>query len=805
MAASQGRHTLLATAIRATLGCVVLAALPATPAWADMPAASAPHFTIAAGPLGNVLAEFAATAGVQLVFDPAQLGGLHSPGLQGRYDVRAGFEQVLSGSGWQVVPQGGNAYALLRSPPQSAPVTLSAVTVTGQAERSGLTEGTGRYTTGGPAGKAATGLALSLRETPQSVTVVTRQRMDDQALNALADVAQQTVGVFNQRSGTTIGGYSNFYVRGYAMESVQVDGTFASPFNWTYFGNASMDTAIYDSVTIVRGATGLLTGAGDPSGSISLARKRPTGDFSAALEGSLGRWGQRRAVADIGGPLHAAGALRARLVAAHDEGDTWIERYEGKKSLAYGVVEADLSDQTLLTVTLEHGRENSEQQNYYYGLPLLDAAGNPTPRSRTHNTAPEWADKRDRRTNLSLTLRHEFNDDWYANLSYARNRRDVEDHWIIVYSPAASGLTNVWGHEMDFEDRTDALEATINGRFSLWGRQHDLIAGISRSEIGRDAALNRGRMVTAQLTDGALQYAGEPDWYAGNNNPFDQVTKQTGVYLTARLRPVDRLAVILGSRWSQWETRRKTKAGVVTDDRRESGVFTPYAGVVYDLTDNLSTYASYTEIFKPQSNQDTSGRVLDPEEGMNYELGLKGEWFSGRLNASVAAFEVRKDHLAIQDGGNRTPEGNQAYRAADDTKGRGWELEVGGELARGWQVQGGYTRVVIRDSDGQRLRTEQPVHLFKLFSSYTPQSQPRLTLGGGVNWQSEIYQDNALRERYTQQRYAVVNLMARYALNSDLSLSLNLNNAFDKAYRTALAYHDYGAPRNLTATLKYQF
>jgi outer membrane receptor for ferric coprogen and ferric-rhodotorulic acid len=265
----------------------------------------------------------------------------------------------------------------------------------------------------------------------------------------------------------------------------------------------------------------------------------------------------------------------------------------------------------------------------------------------------------------------------------------------------------------------------------------------------------------------------------------------------------------VGGRVSTWETRAKNpKTGAVTDDRKENNVFTPYVGLVYDLNKQVSAYASYTSIFKPQNYKDVDGGILDPEEGENYELGLKSEWFNGRLQASAAFFEVRKDNLAVADGGRFTPEGNQAYVAANGTKGRGWEVELSGELSRGWHVQGGYTRIVTRGEEGERLNTNiVPKHQLKLFSTYTPPSFNRLTIGGGTLWQSEIYNASApaLRKARTQKAYTVMNLMARYVVTDHLSLTATLDNVFDKAYRTYTDSYDYGAPRNFMLTARVQF
>ncbi|MFT4193096.1 TonB-dependent receptor domain-containing protein [Ottowia sp.] len=123
-------------------------------------------------------------------------------------------------------------------------------------------------------------------------------------------------------------------------------------------------------------------------------------------------------------------------------------------------------------------------------------------------------------------------------------------------------------------------------------------------------------------------------------------------------------------------------------------------------------------------------------------------------------------------------------------------------------MQGGYTRVLTKDSSGNRLNGDQPKHQFKLYTSWTPASLNRLTVGGGVTWESSTYADwvdESWRSLYTQKSYAVVNLMARYAFSKQLTLTVNLNNVFDKVYRTEVSSHNYGAPRNFMATLQYKF
>jgi len=690
--------------------------------------------------------------------------------------------------------------------------SLSEVQVTGSTQRDGVTEGTGSYTT--DSSSAATGLNLSLRETPQSVTVFTRERMDEAGISSLGDALAQTPGIVYQPGGTSLGGYTSVYSRGYDVQSVVLDGLPVPVAAFAGYasiqGLATLNTDVYDSVTVVRGATGLMTGAGDPSASIVLTRKRPTREFQAHVSQSFGSWSQTHTVADVGGPLNAAGTLRGRWVGAYEQGKDWHEGYKYDKAVGYGVLEADLSDRTLATLALELGSNKAKGAAPYTGYAVADLEGNPTHFGRRDNASAEWTGFNDRRTGLTAALEHRLNDDWKIKAAYMHNEVKTRQRFGLAASePEPDGTTELHLRSYRIKNVADAVSAKLDGKYELFGRKHDVVVGFnsaSSDENTHDWYLDWGS-TTVNIFNWNRRTP-EPNWDALYGFGWRTKTEQSGVFAATRLQATDQLALLGGVRWSNWRSRDLDETGAATSDRKERGVFTPYLGLVYDLTPNISAYASYTTIFNPQSNRDVGGNLLDPEEGSNLEAGLKGEWFGGRLNASAAVFHVKKDNLAVQDGNNVTPTGDDAYRAEDNTKGRGWELEVAGELMPGWRVQGGYTHVVTKDSSGVRLKVDQPKSQFKLYTSWTPASLNQLTLGGGVTWESETYADwvsESVRPLATQKSYAVVNLMARYAFSKQLGLTVNLNNVFDKAYRTDLSGHNYGAPRNIVATLKYKF
>lgn len=136
---------------------------------------------------------------------------------------------------------------------------------------------------------------------------------------------------------------------------------------------------------------------------------------------------------------------------------------------------------------------------------------------------------------------------------------------------------------------------------------------------------------------------------------------------------------------------------------KKSGVIVPYLGAVYDLNDQYSVYASYTTIYRPQGEQDAQGKTLDPLEGLNYETGIKGSFFNGRLNASLAYFILEQDNYAEATGG-LTPSGGTAYRAISGVRTKGFEAEISGQLTPQWQVHAGLNHKISRQQ-GNKVAT----------------------------------------------------------------------------------------------------
>ena len=768
------------------------------------------HYAIPAGNLDQALNRFASEAGILLSVDSRLTAGKQSAGLNGSYGVDEGLLHLLAGTGLGAINSGGN-YALEALGGGGDALELGATSINSTG-LGATTEGTGSYTTG--VTSTATKMNLSIRETPQTITVVTRQRMDDQHLGSMTEVLSQTPGITMSQDG---GERFNIYSRGSGINTYQFDGVTTYQDNQTRnMPSTLLDVGLYDRIEIVRGATGLMTGAGDPSAVINVIRKRPTREFKAHVQAGVGSWDYYRAEADVSGPLTDDGNVRGRLVVAEQNNHSFMDWYSQDRNVLYGVVEADVTDTTLVRFGIDR---QTYKVNGAPGVPLLYTNGQPTHLSRSNSSDARWGYDDYETTNYTLNVEQQLANDW--QLKVAANYMDVNRDSFSSYVSTTTnrsyldpdGSTTISAGVVTARQYQKGVDTTLQGPFELLGQSHELVVGFNYLEYKNDHRGDGGPDVAINYFTWKNQTPKPADDEIEPGIQYDVFNRQSGYFAATRLNVTDDLHLILGARTSTY--RFDYSLGVVGSSRapttysmHERGVVTPYAGIVYDLTSEQSVYASYTDIFKPQSSVDVSGKPLDPEVGKNYEMGWKGEFFEGRLNANVAAYLVQRDNFA-EATDELAPSGATAYRTVDGAETRGVDLELSGEVLPGWNVYTGYSHTHTEDADGVRLTTQLPMDTLRFWNTWRlPGEWEKLTVGGGVNWNSSssLY-FSRYNSRVTQDDYFVASLMARYKFNEHVAATLNVNNLFDEKYYAGMAgsYGHYGAPRNATLSLRYDF
>ena len=682
--------------------------------------------------------------------------------------------------------------------------------------------GVGKQTTSNytiPASSAATGIRLTQRETPQSLSVVTAKQIEDQGLDSLQDVLKQTPGVFHSKMGNNVSGHSEFISRSQAIDSISVDG---AP-KFLYDGKAirrgtnNLDSALYEQVVVVRGASGLSNGGmGEPGGTVALERKKPTAKPAVSVEAGVGSWKHYRFVLDANHPLNADNTLRGRAILVSDHGGDYLPNTSRHNHTFYGILSYDLTPQTQWRLGTEiHRFRNTGSSPFSY----LTVAGDPdnnqpfepfaaSPRS---NSSAKWAYGKENSAEIFTSVNHEFENGWTLNGNYSHTygKSDAVAGMAgpFVINPDYSAQFVAERDQAKYTDQDFSL--SLDGDYPLFGRRHEFNAGISYQynketpsyyKENEDGIVPDLRLFDGNFTKPSIPYL--RDGFAHMKN--------LSVYGSTRFKLTDRLALIGGGRFVDWQYRYSSDRNNFADSRHKNKVFIPYLGASYDLNDNLTAYTSYTTIFRPQvRNLDRNGKPLEPQRGKTYELGLKASWFEGRLNASAAAFINKRDHLGKE---IRDDEHQRIYyESVNNTTTKGVELSVGGRLSDKWLINASYAYSKLKNDSDNLVNPSYPTHLFKLFTAYDVTD--RLNLGANVNWQSgtnavsDEYQPltAAGKEALTQRPYATLDLTAHYKIGKSTRIGLDFENVFNKRYRPMPDIHVYGTPRSLTATLKHTF
>ncbi|MEG8119603.1 TonB-dependent siderophore receptor, partial [Xanthomonas hortorum pv. gardneri] len=570
------------------------------------------------------------------------------------------------------------------------PVDLDRMQI--HAHRGAATEGTDSYTA--DVARSSTKLQLSLRETPQSVVVVTRQQIVDRNLQSLQDVTD-TVAGFNSPTWDTERTYIN--ARGFEVDYYRIDGIPTD-----YSGDVQQNMAIYDHVEIIRGANGLTSGAGSPAASIDLVRKHANSDvFAGRVDLSAGRWDRYRDTVDLQSPLNTAGNVRGRVVTSYEDKQSFRDYYSKQSSLFYGIVDADFSDATSGYIGVNKQR-NDGRGTTWGGVPAYFSDGSRTDFARSDSFTPRWARGVADTTNAFAGLTHRFDNGTQLHVEYSHQRFEAD--WKSVLfgyldypdRDTGLGLASNFGGRYPTLSAQNSLDAYATVPLTLWGREHELVAGATWMNRNLRSWSNAPlQPLSAESVYAWTGRMAQPEWTPLTKGEERDV-RQVAAYAAGRFSLTDALKAIVGARITDW---KNTDQLVPANSYERRGRTTPYAGLIFDVDDHHSFYASYTGIFKPQSNRDRSGRYIEPLQGNSYEVGAKGEYLGGQLNAALALFRIEQDNLAVNDPGQLVPgTTDQAYLAAKGTVSQGVEFQLDGQLSEQWRIAFGFAQFDANDA-----------------------------------------------------------------------------------------------------------
>ncbi|MBJ9419803.1 TonB-dependent siderophore receptor [Acinetobacter oleivorans] len=652
---------------------------------------------------------------------------------------------------------------------------------------------------------SATKLNIEAKETPQTINVVTRQQIEDFGLTSTRDVLKNTPGVTvsNQETERT-----TYMARGFEISNILTDGV-GFPLSGYNYNNTNPDTYFYDRVEVVKGADSLTNAFGDPSATINNIRKRPTQEFQASGGVSYGSWDTQRYEADVSGAIIPSGKVRGRIMGYEQTGDSYLDRYSSERNGFAGIIEADLTDSTLLTAGYSQ-EQNKPNANNWGALPLLDANGKQILYDRSYNPNPDWAHWDNETQNAFVELKQKINDQWTAKLTY--NYLDTKHNSRLLYYygyPKADGSgvsLTPWGGQEHQEKH--AVDFNLEGTYKLFNREHEASLGYSyvrshQQDKQSTGTINDSNVIKSTTTDWSSWTPQSITW-SDFTEAANYKQNINSIYAATRLHLNEELKLLLGANYVQAESKGESYGSPMSYS--ESKV-SPYVGLTYNFTPEYTGYMSYTSIFRPQTGIDKdTNQALKPIDGKSYEMGVKSSWLDDRLTGTLSVFKTEQNNYPL-----RSSDGNPLNRKVptSDLESQGVEVGLSGQITNNVNLSFGYAQFSIKDiKNGGEARTYNPNQTLNVLTTYTPPVLPKLKVGAGLQWQDGIkLYDSNVNSTIKQDAYALVNLMASYEVNDHITLQANGNNIFDKKYLNSFPDGQafYGPSANYTVAVKFKY
>lgn len=763
------------------------------------------RFDIPAGPLGSALTTFGEASGKKVLVPSGVLQNRNTAGVSGTLSADRALAQLLDGTGltWRYTETG--AVTLEPVSTQDGAMELGPVTVEGQAQAlSGATEGTGSYTS--RVSTVGSKAPATLREVPQSVTVVTRERMDDQNMKRLEDAMRATTGM---TVATNDNGRSSIFVRGFELDNYLVDGL---PTSLSSIYGTQPDLAMFDRVEVLRGPSGLFGGTGEPGGTVNLARKRALDHAAASGSATYGSWNSYETQADVTGPLVSSGRIRGRVVASYQDKDSFVDVNHNTGKLGYGTLELDLSPATTLSLAMSHQERDITPSN---GLPAY-ANGQLLNVDRSTFYGADWNRFDSASNDMLAELKHTFDDGGFAQVSARYVDRWADMKYAYANSAVSASTGNTTSMAVlarNYDEQALSMDGHVSKPFTAFGLTHNILGGVDYRRY--EQTLWSGTATSAWTSNASSPNTTnfrEPN--VTLNSGTRTVPEQYSGYGQLRVKLAEPLTVIGGGRVSYYHQDVTNLVNRTVSSLDVNAKTTPYAGIVLDVTKELSLYASYTGIFQPQTGTLLSGGMPKPREGNQVETGIKGEFLDGRLNSHLGVFRILDQNRLIND------PSNAAYKvAAGEAESKGAEAEISGAITPEWQVFAGYSYLLTKflngdgtnAVEGQPVSTLTPKHTLTLWTKYSFREGSPLAgfnVGGGARVLSAFYNQSG-NVRWYQDGYTVVDGQVGYQLNENLDLTLTVNNLFDEEYYSRVGsstvFNFYGEPRSYWLKLGAKF
>lgn len=648
---------------------------------------------------------------------------------------------------------------------------------------------------------SATRTDTSIHETPQSISVVSKDVVEDLGATRLQDALDYAGGVgrANNFGGQ---GLTTFTVRGFTTGEFYRNGF---PINRGYPNMPDANTI--ERLEVLRGPATMLYGRGDPGGTFNVVSKQPLAERTVTLGSQLNDQGMKRGTLDASGPLDEEGRLAYRLNVVGEGGDTFRDHVETERYGVTPVITWQATDDTKVTFEGDFMRNNHPLDRGLTRLP--NQRGTP---SRDTFWGDKDAGKLHNDNNMAqLRFEHALSDNWTLGGGFQWLDGSLKGNAIEANGPGSLGADgrtlqrNFNYRKLEWTDKDYQLNLT--GHFSTGGFDHTLLTGIEYEDYDYKSIIQRSSAAAGTYPIDIFDPVyGQPRPALTRTPTHDKENLKTyAAFVQDQVALTERLKVLAGARFERFEHDYQNYVG--KSWQAADNAVTPRVGVIYDLTDTVAVYADAARSFKPNTGASREGGGFAPEKGKSYEMGIKWEALDRQLSVDAAIYQIEKKNVLTTD-----PVDNTFSVAAGQVRSRGFDLNVAGNLTPEWRVIGGYAYVdaeVTRDNtlrSGTRLMNI-PRNSFSLLNVYEFQDGALKGLGLGVGGK---YVDQRAGQTantaFSMDAYTVVDLLGYYKVNEHVRLNLDVKNLFNREYEEGAFGNIYaypGAPRTVQVGIAY--
>lgn len=642
---------------------------------------------------------------------------------------------------------------------------------------------------------------------PQTVDVIDRAMIEATGSETVGDALRFVPGA--SRDGSTLDAFGDTYlIRGFAANQT-VNGMTANALR------QARDAVGIERIEVLKGPASVLYGQLQPGAVVNIVTKQPESIWGAEATVKYGRFDDWRGTLDLTGPLSADGAVRFRLTGAADDSKSFVDFWNRQHQFIAPTLAIDLSERTTLTLEAFHTRNRIE--GFFNGVPAEGTVlANPNgrlPRSLSL-VDPTFDPSVRSNTDVSARLEHRFSDSvrYRAAVSWTREEVDEENIFgVLGWDEPQRTLTRA---VLDGRSAGEAWSAhnDLTWQASTGAITHEVVAGGDYTRFKRHSASTTGLADSLDLYAPVYQLARRPEVVPlpSRSSTSEEAIRTLGLFAQDRIGLTERLRAVVGARWSTYRQDTASWSGRTGNGnfRQKQDAWTSQLGLLYTPHEHLALFANRTTSFLPVSGLTASGTPLEPETGVQYEVGAKSSFWNGRLVATGALFRLEREHVAVSDRDNPS-----SLAAIGKQRSEGVDLSARLGM-HGWTVQTGYAYTRARtvedtntDLVGAPIRNV-PRHSFVLQSEYrfSEGALSGLRLGASSTYIGTRTGD--VEGSFELPSYWRTDLSMDYEISRQLTMGMRIDNVADKrgythAFSTFEVWPDI--PRTASFTVSYRY